>query len=1037
MAARALELLAALGNVPAVHGGDRVTEAAASLWALSTRPDMLAAQQPTLEELLCSCEPLARHAAASVSLAHAPAMQAMVAKLLGATLFSPGALARSDALFALVGVEPAPGVAVQLASAVSCFKRAAPLNALARVLAVDRGLSDKLVEDVAKSACELSETLATPSARAAARNVLVAAVRANREAALKVALDFVNSHGSAAVAAAMRGGPCAWLSTWPACAAAPCVLMALFHLAPFREAVLSNGGGVLGGLFARLQASASVQVDATAVLECAACSDPEPVRVLAALAALAPEAARATLGGSLARRLTCDWCGSDQESEAAVSGALVASMRGCASLGDALAKRFAPRRVVDACSQCGARGHVTERVWVSDEVAAPPVIVMALSGVKTGVALDLEGLLPGYGVAGYVARRQSGAFVAVVEACNGEWLACAAGARARIVPAAEALGESDDVALRLVLLSSRAPRSVGFATAPVAGAVAATATTATTATASNETPDADALVRLAAQLVALAGPEAALTPLGQRAQNAKVVVTPPAWWPAYTPKAVASPSRAPQPRAVEQAATACIRLAVALDIEAPADAMAAVASMSTVRDQLIAWLLRSDASLARAARTPVLSAVLRGGPLDGELVRRLAKDKEYWPTLGRLVKTNPSAAQATCAVQGLLRRALHGGWLDLAASMAERMPLASRALELGGLESVVVDALCSPDGEADDGLRLAVVWPSADVAVLAARALRHAEPASWRALNAAVWSAGLATGADLLLPELYSMRRSEHAKVVACVEWLLDRCDANPDLVRELAAREPLFPREEDRVTDWVYRFLERFPRDVGGPLVPKAMALMVRLAGVHQRGDLVVGRAVRFPTEDVHVACRVACAREVEQTDSENVAVRVLDDVDQARLYFQVVNGRRHPVVVLLWFNPTGEEKFALPPDRMVVRRVAAGESAVLFAASAVAREDDDSPDWGRYEYAWEFRGDEDVDDVARRASLGGAGGAARPSLDLVQREYGKVVVVVGKASMARVSLEDEVAETSLGEFENDPDAQWIIDGLDPFACE
>ena len=77
---------------------------------------------------------------------------------------------------------------------------------------------------------------------------------------------------------------------------------------------------------------------------------------------------------------------------------------------------------------------------------------------------------------------------------------------------------------------------------------------------------------------------------------------------------------------------------------------------------------------------------------------------------------------------------------------------------------------------------------------------------------------------------------------------------------------------------------------------------------------------------------CRVACAREVEETVSEGVLVRVLDA--ESRLYFQVINGRRHSVIVVLWFTATGEEKFELPPDRVVSRLVRPGEAAVLFQA-------------------------------------------------------------------------------------------------------
>jgi len=112
---------------------------------------------------------------------------------------------------------------------------------------------------------------------------------------------------------------------------------------------------------------------------------------------------------------------------------------------------------------------------------------------------------------------------------------------------------------------------------------------------------------------------------------------------------------------------------------------------------------------------------------------------------------------------------------------------------------------------------------------------------------------------------------------------------------------------------------------------------------------------------------------------------------------------------------------------------------------------EDDDSLDWGRYEYAWEFRGVDN--DNFRRASLGGAGGATRPSLDLLHREFVKVqarsssimappsrestkpaAAAVG-VDAGQLGVADGQEEGRLDEFENDPEAQWVMDGLDPFA--
>jgi hypothetical protein len=61
-------------------------------------------------------------------------------------------------------------------------------------------------------------------------------------------------------------------------------------------------------------------------------------------------------------------------------------------------------------------------------------------------------------------------------------------------------------------------------------------------------------------------------------------------------------------------------------------------------------------------------------------------------------------------------------------------------------------------------------------------------------------------------------------------------------------------------------------------------MQLLVRLDRVHARGDLIVNREVKFPNEDAHMVCRVACARDVEETVSEGVVVRVLDDESEAR---------------------------------------------------------------------------------------------------------------------------------------------------------
>jgi len=78
-------------------------------------------------------------------------------------------------------------------------------------------------------------------------------------------------------------------------------------------------------------------------------------------------------------------------------------------------------------------------------------------------------------------------------------------------------------------------------------------------------------------------------------------------------------------------------------------------------------------------------------------------------------------------------------------------------------------------------------------------------------------------------------------------------CDARPELVLDLAQRPAMFPDDEDRATDWIFRFLERFPREHGGPLTKKAMDLLVRLDAVHKRGDVIVGRVVRFPNE-VHL---------------------------------------------------------------------------------------------------------------------------------------------------------------------------------------
>jgi hypothetical protein len=129
------------------------------------------------------------------------------------------------------------------------------------------------------------------------------------------------------------------------------------------------------------------------------------------------------------------------------------------------------------------------------------------------------------------------------------------------------------------------------------------------------------------------------------------------------------------------------------------------------------------------------------------------------------------------------------------------------------------------------------VWPLAELAARAAKALRGSkDPGAWEGLAAAAWTAGLQPGADLLLPELYALRRSDHEKVLACVEWLLDmvrgssggdsestrrrltpgrrvQCDARPELVLVLAQRPAMFPADEDRATDWIFRFLERFPR--------------------------------------------------------------------------------------------------------------------------------------------------------------------------------------------------------------------------------
>ncbi|KAH9260923.1 hypothetical protein BASA81_000619 [Batrachochytrium salamandrivorans] len=154
-------------------------------------------------------------------------------------------------------------------------------------------------------------------------------------------------------------------------------------------------------------------------------------------------------------------------------------------------------------------------------------------------------------------------------------------------------------------------------------------------------------------------------------------------------------------------------------------------------------------------------------------------------------------------------------------------------------------------------------------------------------------------------------------------------------------------PRDEDRVTDWVVRFLQRCPAEVPefAQLAMDTIKLWIEL--VDNEVDLYSGRELRCPREPANVLAKVGLAEKLEEHWIEHVMLQVLDCGEW--LVFWGINGRREAVELALKFDPTGEEGFALPEGLEVTTSLLAGQSKVVFACDRT-----NDLGWGRFLFTW-----------------------------------------------------------------------------------